>query len=64
MVGVTSIETCNNVYNITPNNNIFQTLLDNDQVKHYGLFAQLEKTNEYLKKVYNLKNVNDLEIFK
>ena len=64
MMGVTSLEVYNTVYNITEKNNKFQIQLTNEQIKHFGLYPQLVTTIEYLTKTYNMKEEKSFKDFK
>ena len=61
MMGVTSLEVYNTVYNITENNNKFKILLRKDQLDVLGLDTELVKKVEYLYKTSDNKGISNIE---
>ena len=53
MMGVTSLEVYNTVYNITPIKNKFKILLKDEQLKSLNIDTQLVKIVEYLYKTFD-----------
>ena len=61
MMGVTSLEVYNTVYNITEKNNNFKILLRKDQIDVLGLDTELVKKVEYLYKTSDNKGISNIE---
>ena len=60
MMGVTSLEVYNTVYNITEKNNKFKILLKDDQLKSLNVDTQLVMNVEYLYKAFdNIEKINN-----
>ena len=61
MMGVTSLEVYNTVYNITEKNNNFKILLKDEQLKSLNVDTQLVMNVEYLYKAFdNIEKINNL----
>ena len=58
MMGVTSLEVYNTVYNITEKNNKFKILLKDEQLKSLNVDTQLVMNVEYLYKISDVKKIN------
>ena len=58
MMGVTSLEVYNTVYNITENNNKLKILLKDEQLKSLNVDTQLVMNVEYLYKISNVEKIN------
>ena len=58
MMGVTSLEVYNTVYNITEKNNKLQILLNDEQLKPLNVDTQLVLNVEYLYKISDIKKIN------
>ena len=61
MMGVTSLEVYNTVYNITEKNNMLKILLRNDQLDVLLLDTQLVRKVEYLNKTFDNKGISNIE---
>ena len=61
MMGVTSLEVYNTVYNITEKNNKFKILLRKDQIDVLGLDTELVKKVEYLYKTSDKSGISNIE---
>ena len=61
MMGVTSLEVYNTVYNITEKNNNFKILLRKDQIDVLGLDTELVKKVEYLYKTSDKRRISNIE---
>ena len=61
MMGVTSLEVYNTVYNITEKNNKFKILLRKDQIDVLGLDTELVKKVEYLYKTSDKRGISYIE---
>ena len=61
MMGVTSLEVYNTVYNITEKNNKFKILLRKDQIDVLGLDTELVKKVEYLYKTSDKRGISNIE---
>ena len=61
MMGVTSLEVYNTVYNITEKNNNFKILLRKDQIDVLGLDTELVRKVEYLYKTSDNKGISNIE---
>ena len=59
MMGVTSLEVYNTVYNITEKNNKFKILLKDEQLKSLNVDNQLVMNVEYLYKISDVKKINN-----
>ena len=57
MMGVTSLEVYNTVYNITEKNNKFKILLKDEQLKSLNVDTQLVMNVEYLYKISDVKKL-------
>ena len=61
MMGLTSLEVYNTVYNITEKNNKFKILLKDEQLKSLNVDIQLVMNVEYLYKAFdNIEKINNL----
>ena len=58
MMGVTSLEVYNTVYNITDKNNKLKILLKDEQLKSLNVDTQLVMNVEYLYKISDVKKIN------
>ena len=58
MMGVTSLEVYNTVYNITEKNNEFKILLKDEQLKSLNVDIKLVMNVEYLYKISDVKKIN------
>ena len=58
MMGVTSLEVYNTVYNITEKNNKLKILLKDEQLKSLNVDTQLVMNVEYLYKISDVKKIN------
>ena len=58
MMGVTSLEVYNTVYNITEKNNKLKILLKDEQLKSLNVDTQLVMNVEYLYKISNVEKIN------
>ena len=63
MMGVTSLEVYNTVYNITEKNNKLKILLRKDQLDPLGFDAHLVKHVEYLYKTSDNRGISNIEKF-
>ena len=61
MMGVTSLEVYNTVYNITEKNNKLKILLRKDQLDSIGLDTEIVKKVEYLYKTSDNKGISNIE---
>ena len=61
MMGVTSSEVYNTVYNITEKNNKFKILLRKDQIDVLGLDTEIVKKVEYLYKTSDKRGISNIE---
>ena len=61
MMGVTSLEVYNTVYNITEKNNKLKILIRNDQINVLALDTELVKKVEYLYKTSDNKGTSNIE---
>ena len=61
MMGVTSLEVYNTVYNITEKNNKLKILIRNDQINVLALDTELVKKVDYLYKTSDNKGISNLE---
>ena len=59
MMGVTSLEVYNTVYNITEKKNKFKILLKDEQLKSLNVDTQLVMNVEYLYKISDVKKINN-----
>ena len=57
MMGVTSLEVYNTVYNITEKNNKLKILLEDEQLKSLNVDTQLVMNVEYLYKISDVKKL-------
>ena len=63
MMGVTSLEVYNTVYNITEKNNKFKILLKDEQLKSLNVDTQLVMNVEYLYKAFdNIEKINNFVV--
>ena len=62
MMGVTSLEVYNTVYNITEKNNKFKILLKDEQLKSLNVDTQLVMNVEYLYKISDVKKINTFKV--
>ena len=58
MMGVTSLEVYNTIYNITEKNNKLKILLKDEQLKSLNVDTQLVMNVEYLYKISDVKKIN------
>ena len=61
MMGVTSLEVYNTVYNITEKNNKLKILLRKDQLDSLGFDTELVKKVEYLYKTSDKRGISNIE---
>ena len=61
MMGVTSLEVYNTVYNITEKNNKYKILLRKDQIDVLGLDTELVKKVEYSYKTSDKRGISNIE---
>ena len=61
MMGVTSLEVYNTVYNITEKNSKFKIFLRKDQIDVLGLDTELVKKVEYLYKTSDKRRISNIE---
>ena len=61
MMGVTSLEVYNTVYNITERNNKLKILLKDEQLKSLNVDTQLVMNVEYLYKISDMQSTSGIE---
>ena len=61
MMGVTSLEVYNTVYNITEKNNKLKILLKDEQLKSLNVDTQLVMNVEYLYKISDMQSISGME---
>ena len=61
MMGVTSLEVYNTVYNITEKNNKLKILIRKDQLDSFGLDTEIVKKVDYLYKTSDNKGISNIE---
>ena len=58
MMGITTLEVYNTVYNITEKNNKFKILLKDEQLKSLNVDTQFVMNVEYLNKISDINKIN------